>query len=220
MLANWITLSRFPLLAAWVGMLYLGSPEVRLAGVALLLLGLLLDTVDGVVARRTGQATLFGSVLDIAADRTYELVLWVCFAHAGLVHPAVPLVVVARTALTDAIRSIGVGQGTAPLVQQRSWLSRFLVGSCWMRTGYAGAKLFAFCGLALIQAFEGTAAGGPPRVVAVAPIVKALVWVTVALCVIRGLPVIMGGVRRNWRAPGGQPRGDTGSGWAEEVTTQ
>ena len=29
--------------------------------------------------------TLFGSVLDIAADRTYELVLWAVFADAGSV---------------------------------------------------------------------------------------------------------------------------------------
>ncbi len=147
MLANWITLSRFPLLAAWVGMLYLGPPAVRLAGVALLMLGLTLDTVDGIVARRMGQTTLFGSVLDIAADRTYEIVLWVCFAHAGQVHPAIPLVVIARTALTDAVRSVGVGRGQAPLAQHTGRLSSFLVGSsgcepdmpgprCWPSAGW------------------------------------------------------------------------------------
>lgn len=58
--------------------LYWGSPPVQILGAALLFLGLLLDTVDGIVARRTGQSSLLGSVLDIAADRTYELVLWVC----------------------------------------------------------------------------------------------------------------------------------------------
>ena len=36
MLANWITLSRFPILMTTVLALYLGSPKVRLAGVALL----------------------------------------------------------------------------------------------------------------------------------------------------------------------------------------
>lgn len=34
MLANWITLSRFPLLLLNVLILYLGSPVLRLAGVA------------------------------------------------------------------------------------------------------------------------------------------------------------------------------------------
>ena len=34
MLANWITLSRFPILVTTVLALYLGSPTARLAGVA------------------------------------------------------------------------------------------------------------------------------------------------------------------------------------------
>ena len=110
MLANWITLSRFPLLLIIVLILYFGSPWVRLGGVGLLFLGLMLDTVDGMVARRTGQTSLFGSVLDIAADRTYELVLWVCFADLRLIPVAIPLIIIARTTLTDSFRSIGVGQ--------------------------------------------------------------------------------------------------------------
>ena len=67
MLANWITLSRLPLLLINVLILYHGSPGVRLAGTGLLFIGLMLDTVDGLLARRAGQSTLFGSVLDIAA---------------------------------------------------------------------------------------------------------------------------------------------------------
>ena len=51
MLANWTTLSRFPLLLATVLILYCESPGVRLAGVLLLFVGLMLDTVDGVVSR-------------------------------------------------------------------------------------------------------------------------------------------------------------------------
>src|SRR5918997_2133045 len=97
MLANWITVSRFPLLLLTVLILYFGSPPARLAGVLLLFVGLMLDTVDGMVARKTGQTSLFGSVLDIAADRTYELVLWVCFADLDLIPIVIPLIVIART---------------------------------------------------------------------------------------------------------------------------
>ena len=140
MLANWITLSRFPLLAISILVLFLGSPQVRLAGVALLLIGLLLDTVDGIVARKAHQTSLLGSVLDIAADRAYELVLWVCFAYLRIIPVAMPIVVIARTTLTDAFRSVGVGQGTAPFNQHRTPLGRFLVGSTTMRVGYSVSK--------------------------------------------------------------------------------
>jgi phosphatidylglycerophosphate synthase len=203
MLANSITLSRFPLLLLIILTLYFGSPLVRLAGVVVLFLGLMLDTVDGMVARKTGQTSLFGSVLDIAADRTYELVLWVCFADLRMIPVAIPLIIITRTTLTDALRSIGVGQGTAPFAQHRTALGRFLVGSTWMRTGYAVTKVITFCGLALAQAFSGfpaetSMARAVPSMMTVLQIVA---WLAVVFCVFRGLPVIVHSLRQFWGTP-------------------
>jgi CDP-diacylglycerol---glycerol-3-phosphate 3-phosphatidyltransferase len=202
MLANWITISRFPLLLLIIFTLYFGSPIARLAGVVLLFIGLMLDTVDGMVARKTGQTSLFGSVLDIAADRTYELVLWVCFADLRMIPIAIPLIVIARTTLTDALRSIGVGQGTAPFAQHRTALGRFLVGSTWMRTGYAVSKVVTFCGLALAQAFSGFPGTAMARAVpALMTVFLATAWIAVVFCVFRGLPVIISSLRRYWGTP-------------------
>jgi CDP-diacylglycerol--glycerol-3-phosphate 3-phosphatidyltransferase len=203
MLANWITVSRFPLLLLIILILYVGSPLLRLAGVVVLFLGLMLDTVDGIVARRTGQTSLFGSVLDIAADRTYELILWVCFADLGMIPVVIPLIIIARTTLTDALRSIGVGQGTTPFAQHRTPLGRFLVGSTVMRTGYAVSKVVTFCGLALAQAFSGfpedsVYAGWVPSMM---KIFLATAWIAVLFCVFRGLPVIVSSLRRYWGTP-------------------
>jgi CDP-diacylglycerol---glycerol-3-phosphate 3-phosphatidyltransferase len=198
MLANCITLSRFPLLLVWILVLYLGAPPLRLAGVALLFVGLMLDTVDGVVARRTGQTSLFGSVLDIAADRTYELVLWVCFANLGMIPSVIPLIIVARTTLTDALRSLGVAEGTAPFAQPRSAVARFLVGSPLMRTGYSVTKLMAFCGLALAEALSGFPAGATLgiSVASMLAVLQVIAWSAVIFCVCRGLPVLVGGIPR------------------------
>ena len=181
MLANWITLSRFPLLAAVLGMFRWGSPGVRLAAVGLLFAGLMLDTVDGLVARTRGETSLFGSVLDIAADRTYELVLWIWFAGLGMIPLAIPVIVAVRTTLTDALRSIGVAGGSAPLTQHRTALGLFLVNSTWMRTGYAVSKVLSFCGLGLALALPESA---------LKQVAEVLTWVTTGLCVVRGLPVL------------------------------
>jgi phosphatidylglycerophosphate synthase len=184
-LANWITLSRLPLLLINLLILYLGSSRLRLAGAGLLLAGFLLDTVDGIVARSRGEASLAGSVLDIAVDRIYELVLWVAFADLGLVPVSIPLVVIARTALTDALRSLGVARGTAPLDQARTPLARFLVCSPWMRIGYSVAKVTALCGLAAAHAIGASAAAARPWLLSIA-------WLAVAICLLRGLPVLLG----------------------------
>jgi phosphatidylglycerophosphate synthase len=199
MLATWITLARFPLLGICLAILHLGSPPVRLVGSVLLFVGLLLDTVDGVVARARSETSLLGSVLDIAADRVYELSLWVSFAYLGLISAIVPLVVLVRTTLTDALRSVGVAEGTAPFDQHRARLARFLVASPWMRTGYSSAKVGAFCGLALAHAFLGFPAdsvlhGIAPGLLAAA---NAVAWVAVLFCVVRGVPVIVDGLRRH-----------------------
>lgn len=125
-------------------------------------------------------------MLDIAADRTYELVLWIWFANLGMVPIAIPLILAARTALTDALRGVGVAQGTAPLDQQRTALGRFLVGSTWMRTAYSTGKVVTFCGLAAAQALPAAAES------LIAPWLRPVAWATVALCVLRGLPAMSG----------------------------
>lgn len=199
-MANRITVSRFPLLLIYVLILYYAPPPWRLAAVLLLFLGLLLDTVDGVVARRRGQTSLIGSVLDIAADRTYELTLWVCFADLRLIPVAIPLIVLARTTLTDALRSIGVAQGQAPFKQHTSRLGKFLVASGVMRSSYSVSKIAAFLALAGGEALRGydpsTAMGRAAEpLLAVAQVAA---WIAVAICVARGLPVIVGSIRRYW----------------------
>jgi CDP-diacylglycerol---glycerol-3-phosphate 3-phosphatidyltransferase len=198
MLANWITLARLPLLALCLGILYVGSPRLRIVGAALLFVGFMLDTVDGVVARHRGESSLAGSVLDIAADRAYELALWVAFAHLGLIPVMLPLMVLARTTLTDAFRSLGLAEGMAPFDQPRGRCARALVSSPWMRTGYAGVKIGAFCGLALARALLDFPAESVWRSAAPAVVVAstALAWVAALLCVLRGAPVIAQGFQR------------------------
>jgi CDP-diacylglycerol--glycerol-3-phosphate 3-phosphatidyltransferase len=193
MSATQITLVRFPLLLGSVLALYVGAPGVRLAGVGLLFVGLMLDTVDGIVARRKGQASLFGGVLDIAADRTYELVLWVSFADLRLIPPWVPLVIIARTTITDAIRSLGVAEGAAPFEQPRTALARFLVASPAMRIAYQASKVATFCGLALLWALASLPSGSGAHALtpALGSLSQVTLYVAVLLCVVRGLPVLL-----------------------------
>ncbi len=207
MLANWITLSRLPLLAISILALFQPTPQLRLAGVVVLLLGLFLDTIDGIVARKRQESSLFGSVLDIAADRAYELAMWVCFAYFRLIPIAMPILVIARTTLTDALRSLGVQQGTAPFAQHRTPVGRFLVGSPIMKIGYSVTKVTTFTGLGLAWAFSAFPAGSRYALWAdpLTAFMQVIAWVAVGFCVLRGLPVVVHGVKEYWR-PSTPPR--------------
>jgi phosphatidylglycerophosphate synthase len=197
-MANWITLSRLPLLLAFVLMLYLGNPAVQVISVPLLFVALMFDSVDGLVARRTGSASLLGSILDIAADRVYELVLWVSFADLRLIPVAIPLIVIARTTMTDALRSMGIRNGKAPFEQHETKLGTFIVGSRFMRSSYGIAKVIAFCGLTLSFAFAGYPQESRMQELShpMLSILQVIAWIAVGLCIIRGLPVIIGTIRR------------------------
>jgi len=196
--ANLITVLRFPLLLGFLLMLYFGNPGVQLLSVPYLFFALFLDTVDGVIARRTGTTSLMGSVLDIATDRTYELVLWIVLADLGTISVAIPLIVIVRTTLTDAIRSIGVSQGKAPFEQEGSGLGHFVVSSPWMRSSYSISKIVAFCGLTLGYALSGFPQGSNLQA-ASDPILRVseiVAWVAVVFSLVRGTPVILSGYRQ------------------------
>jgi CDP-diacylglycerol--glycerol-3-phosphate 3-phosphatidyltransferase len=207
-MANWITLCRFPLLILFLIALYASGPEVRLVLVPILFLLLMLDTVDGQVARARKQTSLLGSVLDIAADRAHELALWVAFCDLDLIPAAIPFIVIVRTTLTDSFRSIGVRQGEAPFDQYQGRLARFLVKSSWMRSSYGISKIVAFCGLTLALALRGFPEGSieadwAPLVHRIFLIIS---WAAAAICVLRGLPVIIGSVRRYWLGGSATPK--------------
>lgn len=193
-----ITLSRFPLLLIFILMLYYGAPILQILSVPLLFFALMLDTVDGIIARRTNQTTLLGSVMDIATDRVYELVLWVALADIGVIPAAIPMIVITRTTLTDALRSLGVREGQAPFEQHRSRLGRFLVGSPWMRSGYSVSKIISFCGLTLVIALSGFPAGSSALQASrsLLQVFQVTAWIAVAFCIVRGSPVIIGAARR------------------------
>jgi phosphatidylglycerophosphate synthase len=83
---NLITLSRIALVLAGAPILLLWSPAF---GIALGVLAGLTDYADGMVARRTGQVTRLGEILDQVGDLIYESLLLLIAVVKGFFPPAV-----------------------------------------------------------------------------------------------------------------------------------
>jgi len=186
--ANVITTLRFPLLVGIVLLLYFGGAVGQLVAAVLIIALILMDSLDGVVARRRDEQTLIGSALDMAADRAVEVVLWVAYAHLRLITIFIPLTVIIRGALTDSIRNVALQHGESAHSMMRAPWARWLVVSSVMRTGYAVIKAIAFTLLALalglrsgqIEAWRAFLVAG-----------QFFSWLSLALCLLRGLPVIV-----------------------------
>jgi CDP-diacylglycerol--glycerol-3-phosphate 3-phosphatidyltransferase len=151
------------------------------------------DSLDGYVARKRNETTLFGALFDVAGDRITELTLWIVTADNDLVPIWVPLVFIIRGVIVDTIRSSNaLTEGTAPFAGMRSPIGKWLVAGKFMRGFYAAVKGCAFAGLALIHPF---AAVLPTLYGYIGWLTTGLaymfVYLSVVLCIARGLPVII-----------------------------
>ncbi len=187
MIANWITLSRLPLLALIIVLLYTEDATLQFVAAGLIIVLIAMDSLDGMIARSRGEVTMIGSILDIAADRTVEWVMWVVFAHLRIIPIVIPLVVMTRGVFVDAIRSVAPARGLKPFELMRSPVGRFLVGSPWLRSPYAVLKAVAF----FLLAFSLGLASAGLSVTWVNVLTQLSVWGAFAFCLVRGLPVLI-----------------------------
>jgi len=187
-MANAITLGRMPLLFIYIYLLYTGHPVIIFWCVPFIIIIMLLDMVDGMVARRLNQTSLLGSTLDIAVDRALEIILWVVFCSLGLIPIVIPLIVITRGTLTDAVRCVGTCNGTPAFNQLKNPINRFLVSSRFMRDFYGAIKGAAFAILTLDLGFQALKHVWSDWIHSFA---VGLSWATIVLTIVRGIPVIM-----------------------------
>lgn len=192
-MANFITFIRLILLLVLVLSIYWADPSWQRANMPLLILIMVLDALDGWVARKFNESSLFGAVFDIAADRIVETVLWVVLAHIGLVPIWAAIVFIVRGNIVDTIRnSSAASKGVAPFDMMRSALGRLLVGSRIMRGSYNTVKIVTFGWVLMIQPMPALYPDYWAEIGVWAGIVTmVLVWLSATLCILRGAPVVI-----------------------------
>ena len=201
MSANSITLIRIVLSVVVVVMFGMNF-EWRMAAIVLTIIVFYMDSLDGYITRKLGVASDFGALFDITGDRIVEHVYWIFFTAVGLVSVWVPIIFIARSFLVDTIRSVAFSkEGKTPFGEKsmmRSSLTRYLTSSRSMRGLYGFIKVFVFMLLGGILILETN----HPSIVRWIPpefqqnltvFTHWIVWITVAMNLLRGLPVIWDG---------------------------
>jgi CDP-diacylglycerol---glycerol-3-phosphate 3-phosphatidyltransferase len=191
-MANLITLSRLIVLLLVVWLFYQPVTHWSFASFFLIVFIFVSDGLDGYIARKRNETSLFGALFDIAGDRVVELTLWFVAADTDLVPIWVPLVFIIRGVIVDTIRSSNaVAEGVAPFAVMRSPLGKFIVAGKFVRALYAVVKAAAFAGLALqvpgpalLPEFWGNIGW------LLTGLTYFFVYFSVVLCIARGLPVI------------------------------
>lgn len=201
--ANFLTVFRIILAFFTLWLLFLGKADFYLSAFFLTIIVIALDGLDGYVARKRNECSKLGSVIDILGDRIVENAYWIVFAVLSWVPAWIPILVVSRGLTTDTIRGMALAEGFTAFgdsTMMQNKIGAFLTSSRFSRALYGAAKAFAFfiMIIAHIPAIEEykpmtveqyvSFVHFQPTLVLIANI---LAYITVVMCVIRGIPVLL-----------------------------
>lgn len=147
---------------------------------------IILDGVDGIIARRLNITSNFGAFFDIACDRIVELIFISLFAVLRWIPFWILIVFLVRGILVDGIRGFATKEGKTAFGEKsmmKSKLGYFLTSSRFMRASYGGIKALAFAFMFLVHS-------------ALPEYIKyeiSLIYLMTFYCVIRGVPVLVEG---------------------------
>ncbi len=186
-MANIITLSRIFMIFIVAALLFWGTQVSMISALVLTGFVMWFDGLDGYVARKFNETSKLGAVLDIMGDRIVENVFWVTFCALGWINVAIPIIVLTRGIVTDSLRSLALAQGFTAFGEKtmmQGKIAKFIVASNFSRFTYAVCKAVAF--VFLIAGHLGL--GTDHSLYTIGLICT---YISVAFCVLRGLPVII-----------------------------
>lgn len=170
MIANTITIGRTIL--TFIVILLFGYFTLDIALGFSIAFIFILDAVDGVVARKRNETSEIGAMLDTIADRIIENTFWIYFTVQGLIPLWMPIAVLTRGFITDALQREAFGYPT------HGW-GEALTRSRISRGLYGLVKMLAFVSLAFQPVFKSDAFSATSLILAT---------FAVGFCLLRGIP--------------------------------
>lgn len=110
-LPNLLTVTRILLIPVFVMLFSTPSPERSVAAAVVFVVASVTDLLDGYLARRSGQVTKLGKLLDPIADKLLVLSALILLVNIDRVGALVAIVIIAREVAVTGIRAIAAGEG-------------------------------------------------------------------------------------------------------------
>ncbi len=110
-LPNFITLTRILLIPVFVMLFATPTPDRSLSAALVFAIAAVTDLLDGYLARRNGQVTTLGKLLDPIADKLLVLSALILLVNIDRVSALVAILIIAREVAVTGIRAIAAGEG-------------------------------------------------------------------------------------------------------------
>jgi CDP-diacylglycerol--glycerol-3-phosphate 3-phosphatidyltransferase len=113
-LANRITIGRCCLPVVLIPALMLDLPGAKVLALALFILGIISDAIDGMLARRLGLVNDFGRLMDPLADKILIVSALVCFVAMPpyVVRTWMVVIIIAREFIVTGLRQLALQSNT------------------------------------------------------------------------------------------------------------
>ena len=110
-LPNFITLTRILLIPVFVVLFATPTPNRSLSAALIFVVAAVTDLLDGYLARRNGQVTTLGKLLDPIADKLLVLSALILLVNIDRVSALVAILIIAREVAVTGVRAIAAGEG-------------------------------------------------------------------------------------------------------------
>ncbi len=110
-LPNLLTLTRILLIPVFVVLFVTPDPDRSLLAAIVFVVAAVTDMLDGYLARRSGQVTKLGKLLDPIADKLLVLSALILLVNVDRVSALVAILIIARELGVTGIRAIAAGEG-------------------------------------------------------------------------------------------------------------
>jgi CDP-diacylglycerol--glycerol-3-phosphate 3-phosphatidyltransferase len=110
-LPNFITLTRILLIPVFVVLFVTPTEDRSLIAAVVFVVAAITDLLDGYLARRNGQVTTLGKLLDPIADKLLVLSALILLVNVDRVSALVAILIIAREVAVTGIRAIAAGEG-------------------------------------------------------------------------------------------------------------
>ena len=110
-LPNVITLTRILLIPVLVVLFATPTPNRSLTAALVFVVAAVTDLLDGYLARRNGQVTTLGKLLDPIADKLLVLSALILLVNVDRVSALVAILIIAREVAVTGVRAIAAGEG-------------------------------------------------------------------------------------------------------------
>jgi CDP-diacylglycerol---glycerol-3-phosphate 3-phosphatidyltransferase len=110
-LPNFITVSRILMIPVFVVLFATPTPDRSFVAAIVFVVAAVTDLLDGYLARRNGQVTTLGKLLDPIADKLLVLSALILLVNVDRVSAMVAIFIIAREVAVTGIRAIAAGEG-------------------------------------------------------------------------------------------------------------